>query len=58
MIRLARSPLIPAAFFAALLWAIAIFTESDAVLGVGIAHAALKGAAVAVTAVLAVMLAG
>jgi small-conductance mechanosensitive channel len=58
MIRFARSPLIPAAFFAALLWAIAIFTESDAVLGVGIAHAALKGAAVAVTAVLAVMLAG
>jgi small-conductance mechanosensitive channel len=58
MTRFARSPLIPAAFFAALLWAIAIFTQSDAVLGVGIAHTVLAGAAVAVTAVLVVMLAG
>jgi small-conductance mechanosensitive channel len=58
MIRFARSPLIPAAFFAALLWAIAVFTQSDAVLGVGIAHTVLTGAAVAVTAVLVVMLTG
>jgi small-conductance mechanosensitive channel len=58
MSRFVRSPLIPVAFFASLLWAIAIFTESDAVLGIGLAHAVLKGAAIAGTAVLSVMIAG
>jgi small-conductance mechanosensitive channel len=58
MTSFARSPLIPVAFFAALLWAIAVFTQSDAVLGIGIAHVVLKGAAIAVTAVFSVMLAG
>jgi small-conductance mechanosensitive channel len=52
------SPLIPVLFVTAVAWAIATLTESDSVLGVGLAHVVLQGAAIAMTAVLAVMVAG
>ena len=55
---LTRTALIPAFILVAILWAIAFITESDPVLGVGVAHTVLKAAAIVVTAVFAVMLAG
>ena len=53
----ARTALIPAFLLTALLWGIVLLTESDPVLGVGIAHAVMKDAAIVATAVFAVMLA-
>jgi small-conductance mechanosensitive channel len=53
-----RNALLSALILVALLWAVALVTESDPVLGVGLAHTVLKAAAIVATAVLAVMLAG
>ncbi len=55
---LSRTALVPALIFAAVLWAIALVTETDPVLGVGLAHRVLESAAIVATAILAVMLAG
>jgi small-conductance mechanosensitive channel len=55
---LPRTALVPAFLFTVLLWGIALLSESDPVLGVGLAHNALKAAAIVATAVLAVLLAG
>ena len=53
----ARTALIPAFLLTALLWSIALVTETDPVLGVGIAHTVLSDAAIVATAIFAVMLA-
>jgi small-conductance mechanosensitive channel len=55
---IARTSLVPALVITILLWAIVFVTESDPVLGVGLAHTALKSTALIATAVLAVMMAG
>jgi small-conductance mechanosensitive channel len=54
----ARTALVPALILAAVLWAVTLVTETDPVLGVGLAHKVLQSAAIVATAVLAVMLAG
>jgi len=53
-----RNVLLTAFIATALLWAIALGSQSDPVLGVGLAHMVLKTLAIAATAVLAVMAAG
>ncbi|MBV9571420.1 MAG: mechanosensitive ion channel [Alphaproteobacteria bacterium] len=53
-----RSWLVPAFVIAALLWGISILTENDPVLGLGLAHQALRSAAVVATAIFAVLTAG
>ncbi|HTK80339.1 MAG TPA: mechanosensitive ion channel domain-containing protein [Rhizomicrobium sp.] len=58
MRNLARTAVVPAFILAALLWAVALVTESDPVLGVGLAHAVLRAAAIVASAVLAVIVAG
>jgi small-conductance mechanosensitive channel len=55
---IARTALVPAFVVTAFLWAIVVVTQSDPVLGVGIADTVLKSAALVATAVLAVMMAG
>ncbi len=55
---LTRSPLTGAAVVVVLLWATALLTESDPVLGVGMAHMVLRSAAIVATAIFAVILAG
>ncbi|HEY1961375.1 MAG TPA: mechanosensitive ion channel family protein [Rhizomicrobium sp.] len=54
----ARTALIPAFLLTALLWGVALVTETDPVLGVGIAHTVLRDAAIVASAIFAVMLAG
>ena len=58
MTSIGRSALLAAFIAAVLLWGIALGTESDPVLGVGMAHMALITLAIAATAILAVMTAG
>jgi len=58
MTSIGRSALLAAFIAAVVLWGIALGTESDPVLGVGMAHLALTTLAIAATAVLAVMTAG
>ena len=54
----ARTALIPAFILTALLWGVALLTESDPVLGVGMAHTVTRDTAIVATAIFAVMLAG
>jgi len=58
MTSVSRTALVPAVLVTALFWAVAILTQSDPVLGQGIAHTALVSAAMIATAVLAVIVTG
>jgi small-conductance mechanosensitive channel len=58
MTSLGRNLLLSTVIAVVLLWAIALGSQSDPVLGVGMAHTVLKAAAIAATAVFAVMVAG
>ncbi|HUJ46753.1 MAG TPA: mechanosensitive ion channel domain-containing protein [Rhizomicrobium sp.] len=53
-----RTALLPAILITALLWAVTIFTQSDPVLGEGVAHSLLLSASLIATAVLAVIVTG
>ncbi len=54
----ARPLLVPALALTAAVWGILLFSSDDPVLGVGTAHSILQTAAIAITAVLAVLVAG
>src|SRR5256885_4482191 len=58
MISAGRNVLLSTFIAVALVWAIALGSQSDPVLGVGMAHMLLKTLAIAATAVLVVMIAG
>src|SRR5437763_14129056 len=58
MTSLGRNVLLSAAIAVVLLWAVAMGSQRDPVLGGGMAHRVLKTAAIAATAVLAVVVAG
>jgi len=58
MTSIGRSALLAAFIASVVLWGIALGTQSDPVLGIGMAHLVLTALAIAATAVLAVMTAG